>query len=82
MSDQNVSFQHMGMQYTAMIASPETCPICHYAMNVSVLQAAVTVGPDRVTTDRLQVLFRCPRSRCDRLFLGVYEGQQKLLSPA
>lgn len=61
---------------------PEKCPICHCAIDASVLQTVATFERDFVTITRIQVLFRCPRAQCDRLFLGIYEGPQKVTPPS
>jgi hypothetical protein len=75
---QDVSFQHHNAHYSATVSISDTCPVCHYAINTSVLQTFITLAKDFTTATRLQILFRCPRPQCDRLYLGVYEGPQKI----
>ena len=82
MADQRVSTQIGNTHFTLMIEVPDDCPICHRSINVGISGPIVSTIPDgSQAISRLQVLFRCPRSKCDRLFLGVYEGTWKLGSP-
>lgn len=52
---------------------PDSCPLCHYSVQVS--QETWTLL-DRRPGDkpRLEIVFRCPRRECGRLFIGRYEA--------
>jgi hypothetical protein len=48
---------------------PDSCPLCHYAID------AVTQGLARLndeTRSRLEIVFLCPRLRCQSLFIARY----------
>lgn len=48
---------------------PDSCPICHHAIE------PVARGPAHVNSDgesKLEIVFRCPRRFCQRLFISRY----------
>jgi len=51
--------------------NPEVCPLCHHAVEVS--QEAWTLVGKRIDKEpKLEIVFRCPRQTCGRLFIGRY----------
>ncbi len=53
---------------------PETCPICHHAIDVR--QIGVGLATSLEKSFRGQVVFQCPRPPCERIFVGIYETAQ------
>lgn len=49
---------------------PDTCPVCHTAIDPIPLNAYLS-GESR-PYDSLNIVCRCPRIKCDRIFLAVY----------
>jgi hypothetical protein len=58
------------VRYTGV---PDACPVCKHACYAIQLNTAVTFPEAGNTRDwTLQILFRCPRQTCGRLFIGEY----------
>ncbi len=52
---------------------PDTCPICHHAMQPRHVIAALT-GLSKSFNTYLEIVFKCPRYDCSRLFIGRYKA--------
>lgn len=53
---------------------PDTCPICHHAMEPRHVTGALT-GSYRSFGTYLEIVFKCPRHACSRLFIGRYKAR-------
>jgi len=52
---------------------PDACPVCKHACQAIQLKTAVTFPEVGNINDwTLQILYRCPRQSCGRLFIGEY----------
>jgi hypothetical protein len=45
---------------------PDTCPLCHHGIEPIVMMAYLT------ERELLQVVYRCPRNSCNRVFVGCF----------
>jgi hypothetical protein len=54
---------------------PEACPLCHHAVSAHQFEWAVTWHRDGTI---LEIVFRCPRADCGRLFVGRYRAKAPL----
>jgi hypothetical protein len=50
---------------------PDTCPICHHGIEPRCVTGAFTGAYDSIGT-YLELVFKCPRRGCSRLFIGRY----------
>lgn len=48
---------------------PDTCPLCHQGIE-PVIKYAITDEKDLINF--IQAVFRCPRTKCNRLFIAYY----------
>jgi hypothetical protein len=53
-------------------AKPDRCPLCHHACDPVQLSAAILTGDPSATGTVLEIVFRCPRRDCLRMFVGRY----------
>jgi len=53
-------------------SNPDSCPICHHAIEPLQLSFATITGPIRSHRFPLEIVFQCPRYKCRRLFIGRY----------
>jgi hypothetical protein len=71
---------------------PDHCPLCHHGIMPSRIGASNIVRSE-IEGDILQLIYLCPRSECQRVFIGIYsqncgfhghyvEGQHVLKSTA
>ncbi len=67
-----------GPAISATVLAVETCPICKHEVDPQLMQGAyeslLHVGGVGAIKN-LQVVFRCPRSACQKLYIGSYTGQ-------
>lgn len=50
---------------------PDHCPLCHHGIMPSCLSASNIIRRE-TQGDVLQIVFLCPRSECQRVFIGMY----------
>jgi hypothetical protein len=50
---------------------PDTCPVCHYAIEAKFQDLAHVVPDDDPT---LELVFQCPRKKCQHFFISRYVG--------
>lgn len=56
-----------------MEGKPDTCPRCHHAIEPKEMPAAAALtGPREQEGTLLEVIYRCPRQKCARCFIGIY----------
>jgi hypothetical protein len=63
-------------QYVDIDKYPDYCPICHHALEPK------HQGLAHVTTDidrRLEIVFQCPRQRCQSFFIARYHRRYEML---
>lgn len=53
---------------------PDICPICHHAMEPRYIAGALT-GSYLFLATYLELVFKCPRRECSRLFIGRYKAR-------
>jgi hypothetical protein len=53
---------------------PDTCPICHHAIQALPFHASLT-GLFNSFSTYLEIVFKCPRHACSRLFIGRYKAR-------
>lgn len=53
---------------------PDVCPICHHSMYPKYTIATLTGRYDSLSTF-LEIVFKCPRHQCSRLFIGRYKAR-------
>jgi hypothetical protein len=50
--------------------APDLCPVCHISVSPRLIWAAFIEDPP--FSPRLQIVYRCPRQKCDSLFIAYY----------
>lgn len=60
-----------GVTLNATVDHPEVCPVCHHAVEPRLVVAA-NIARDVDPIIRLEVVYRCPRQKCQRLFIAPY----------
>jgi len=50
---------------------PDHCPLCHYGV-MPIRIGSSNMIRSRTEGDILQLIFLCPRSECQRVFIGIY----------
>lgn len=53
---------------------PENCPFCRERMEPELVQSFLDTTRRQ---ESLQVIFRCPRRECGRIFIGYYSGEYR-----
>jgi len=52
-----------------LLEFPDTCPLCNHGIKAEIVFAGLT---GFLNPDRLQVVYRCPRTECAELFIATY----------
>jgi hypothetical protein len=56
---------------------PDTCPVCHHAIEVKTTGVAALDQSDWTSPHaKLEIVYRCPRKQCARLFIGRFQHVQ------
>jgi len=65
-------------QQVSYSRTPDQCPLCHHGIEpTGPLAHAVAIAKVWHVTARLEMVFRCPRHDCGRLFVARYRRVQQ-----
>src|SRR5271157_2082615 len=67
------NFVDIGHKRYTIREEPEVCPICHHASKPE-QESWTLVGRQTRDFPDLEIVYKCPRAACNRLFIARYSG--------